>query len=118
MTIPCGGGRVISGCDGVTMRTALIWLIVTGTGLAADEKALIVELTSGCRVRLAALEEGKTLIAAEDAFSKSLSKFDLQSRLKSGEDVTLEDWKQFVASHVRDWNDMHSKAAAEAIARL
>ena len=100
------------------MMTALIWLSMLGAGLAADESPTAVELTSACRVRLATVEEGKSLLAADDDFSRSLSRFDLQSRLKSGDEVTLDDWKRFVSSHVRDWDDVRSQAATESLQRL
>lgn len=95
--------------------TALIWL--TAAALASDPPAG-VELAAGCHVKLAPAEEGKAVMMSDDAFSKSLSRFDLQSRLKSGEEVTLDDWKRFVTENVRDWNDAHAKAATESLGRL
>jgi hypothetical protein len=98
--------------------TVLVWLTVMGAGLAADESEASVELAAGWQVRLVAAEEGRKLIAADDAFTRSLSRFDLQSRLKSGDDVTLDDWKQMATAAVRGWSDEQAKSATESIGRL
>src|SRR5262245_37482237 len=77
--------------------TALIYLTVAGTLLAEGAAQPTVEIAPGRIVRFADAEEGQAILAADDAFTRSLSRFDLQSRLKSGEEVTLEDWKRSVA---------------------
>jgi hypothetical protein len=98
--------------------TNLIWLAIVGAAVAADDAALPIEIAGGTTARLATVEEGRTVLTAEDAFTKSLSRFDLQSRLKSGEEVQLAAWKEFVAGHVRPWDEAQTKAVTESFARL
>lgn len=97
--------------------TALIWLLATHS-LAADAATGKVEIAPGRLVRLATAEEGKPILTADDAFTKSLSRFDLQSRLRTGDEVTLDDWKKSVAAEVRDWEEAQAKAATESLTRL
>ena len=97
--------------------TALIWLLAANS-LAADDSINSIEIAPGRMVRMATAAEGQSILMADDAFTQSLSRFDLQSRLKTGEEVTLDDWKKSVAAEVRDWNDAQTKAATESLTRL
>jgi hypothetical protein len=92
----------------------LIGLVVCSV-LGADQS---LELADGASVRLATRDEGRAVLKADDAFAKSLSRFDLQSRLKTGDEVSLEQWKEAAAAEVRDWDDAGKKAVTEAIGRL
>jgi hypothetical protein len=96
--------------------TALIWLTLAGSLVAENPPPL--EIAPGRIVRFATEEEGQLILAADDAFTGSLSRFDLQSRLKTGDEVTLDDWKKSVAAEVRGWNDAQTKAATESLTRL
>lgn len=94
------------------------WLCtLTLVGLAA-EPAAEFKLNAESVVRFATVEEGQAVLMADDAFTKSLSKFDLQSRLKSGADVTLDDWKKFAAGHVRGWDAAEIRTVSESLARI
>src|SRR5207237_3503105 len=57
-------------------------------------------------------------LTAGDSFTASLSRFDLQCRLKTDKDVTLADWKQFVAQHVRPWEPAEIEAVSQSLQRL
>ena len=71
----------------------------------AAEGPLELPLCGETKVVFAGVEEGKKIQTAKDAFTQSLSKFDLQLRLKRTENATLEEWKKFVAGEVLPWND-------------
>ena len=70
-------------------------------GYAADVEQP-VQLTSDCAAHFAAIEVGE-ILTTDDAFTASLSRFDLQCRLKTSADVTLADWKRFARDNVRRW---------------
>lgn len=98
---------------------ALICLAVAGAFLADDPAAAPpLEIAPGRLVRFATAEEGRSILAADDAFTGSLSQFDLQSRLKSGEEITLEDWKRSASAEVRDWNTDQKQPVIESLSRL
>lgn len=97
--------------------TALIWLTLAGS-FGAEAPAAAIEIAPGRSVRLATAEEGQSILAADDAFAGSLSRFDLQSRLKTDKEVTLDDWKKSVAAEVRGWDDAQTKAVTESLTRL
>lgn len=75
-------------------------------------------LTDDSVARLATIDEGRRILAAEDDFTKSLSRFDLQCRLKSGGDVTLADWQVFAGKSVRDWTAAEAAKLSDAVARV
>jgi hypothetical protein len=78
--------------------------ILLTAGFAVDEpNPADLVLTPTTVVRFATPDEGRTILTTDDAFTASLSRFDLQCRLKSADDITLADWKRFVAQHVRPW---------------
>jgi hypothetical protein len=94
--------------------TSFPWLALLSI-LAADGT---VEIAPQATARFATADAGKAILTTDDAFTKSLSRFDLQSRLKTGDEVTLDDWKKSIAAEVRDWNDTQTKAATESLSRL
>ena len=86
-------------------------------GLAADAPAE-VKLSEESIVRFATAQEGQAVLTTDDAFTRSLSKFDLQSRLKTADAVTLDDWKKSVVQHVRPWQPEEIAAVSESFQRL
>src|SRR5262249_44918901 len=58
------------------------------------------------------------ILTADDEFTASLSRFDLQCRLKTGDAVTLADWKQFVARHVQPWEPGEVEKISQSVHRL
>lgn len=81
------------------------------------DNALLV-LTGTTHIRLATPQIGRTLLTAEDDFSKSLSRYDLQCRLQTDQPVTMEDWRRFVAEQVRGWSWDDQRRVREAWATL
>lgn len=75
-------------------------------------------LTGETVVRFASAEEGAAALAAEDAFTRSLSRFDLQCRLETDRDVTLDDWRKFAAGEVRAWEEKEIATVNSSIERL
>jgi hypothetical protein len=69
-------------------------------------------------VRFASVEDGAAALTAKDAFSDSLSRFDLQCRLATDADVTVEAWRKFVAGEVRGWDERQTATVTAALKRL
>jgi hypothetical protein len=74
---------------------------LSGSSLFAQE----IPLHAGTAVRFATPEEGAAVLGGEDAFTRSLSRFDLQSRLKTSDDVHAADLLQFASRQVEPWSD-------------
>ena len=103
------------------MNTACLclWGMIAGFLLAnllatQDAEDDSVALGRATKVRFATAEHGRALLAAEDDFSKSLSRYDLQCRLQTDQPVTLDDWRQFTAAQVRDWSSDDRRRVREA----
>jgi len=89
------------------------------TGSAQSADSLELPLAGETTVVLATVEQGKAVLMRNDAFTQSLSRFDLQARLKRTENTTLEAWKKFAAAEVLPWSDQeisHVKPALTLIA--
>jgi hypothetical protein len=82
------------------------------------ESATPVKLGEDTVARFATLEQGQAAITADDAFTRSLSRFDRQSRMKTADEATLDDWKHFAASHVRAWDEAAMAKVRESLERL
>ena len=93
--------------------------ILLTAGFAVDEpNPADVTLTPTTVVRFATPDEGRTILTTDDAFTASLSRFDLQCRLKSAAEITLADWKRFVAQHVRPWEPGEIETVSQSLERL
>ena len=99
-----------------------LWILVQAmTGLADDISAAEpneLPLTAETAVRFADVSEGTAALTAKDEFVKALSRFDLQSRLRTSDEVTIEAWQRFAAGEVREWNDRERKVVSDSVARL
>src|SRR6476620_10263945 len=93
----------------------MLLIVAFAVGQAPAEA---IPLTADCEVRFASPEEGREILTADDAFSASLSRFDLQCRLKTDKEVTLADWKQFVAQQVKAWEPAEVEAVKASLGRL
>ena len=102
------------------MHRAMWVAIITSLTLAlspaqaADDLPLVGETA----LRFASVEAGAAALTTDDDFTRSLSRFDLQARLQTADEVTLDRWKQFVAGEVRPWAEEHTKPVIESIGRL
>jgi len=106
-------------CDGTCAEEILGEVAIQGKNSSAAAKSLELPLAGETKLVLAGVEEGKNVLTANDAFTQSLSRFDLQVRLKRTENATLEEWKKFVAGEVLPWSDVevaHVKPAATMLA--
>jgi hypothetical protein len=77
-----------------------------------------VELTATTTVRFASVEDGSDALTADDAFAASLSRFDMQCRMKTNKEVQLADWKRFAAGHVRAWDENEIRIVSGSLSRL
>ncbi len=101
--------RVVSG-----ILAAWFVALATWHAAAGDD----VPLTGESAVHFASLEEGRAAIGADDDFVRSLSRFDLQCRLQSGDDVTVGQWRDFAQGEVRAWEPGPITLETESIERL
>jgi hypothetical protein len=60
---------------------------------------------SGTTIRLIEGQEASHEFSKIDVFISSMSKFDLQSRMNTDEDVTIEQYIAFINKHLISWND-------------
>jgi hypothetical protein len=77
------------------------WVAVMFVSIAPAQE---LPFHAGAVVRFASVEEGAGLLGREDAFTEALSRFDVQSRLKTGDDVNATDLRQFAARQVEAWS--------------
>jgi hypothetical protein len=96
------------------MICSLLFSIAIVAGEAAEEPRLADDTAA----HFAAPDEGRTILASDDAFTASLSRFDRQCRMKTDKDVTLSDWKAFVVQHVLAWEPTEVERVSQSLARL
>jgi hypothetical protein len=87
-------------------------LAIPSPALAADDG---LPLTEGTTVRFATKDEAIAILTASDEFSSRLSKFDLQVRLKTDGDVSLDALRTSVAKEVLAWPEDNQKQVREAV---
>jgi hypothetical protein len=99
------------------MQRVLYLLVACGWcgSLSASDN---VPLAGQTVVKFATAEQGAAALRAEDDFTRSLSRFDLACRLQKGGDVTIDQWRDFVAGEVRPWEERQASKIAESIERL
>ncbi len=95
------------------LRLAFLFCL-PGWAAAAED----VPLTSDTLVRFASVEDGARVLTADDDFTKSLSRFDLQSRLQKSGDVMLDEWRKFTAEQVQPWEEKQTSRLTAALGRL
>lgn len=101
--------------DTVLRRTTIVWLacVLVCATLAAEEPA--VRFSDRTTIRFAAAERGRELISRKDDFVAALSRFDLQSRLKTNKEVTADDLLTLYRENVTEWPDEDVRAVTAAI---
>ncbi|HJN10154.1 MAG: hypothetical protein QGG09_00640 [Pirellulaceae bacterium] len=82
------------------------------TEAAADD----ARLTTASTVQFATVEQGAVLLAKEDRFLKSLSRFDCQARLQTDRKVAGSDVGKFSADQVVAWTGDEQAKLREAVA--
>jgi hypothetical protein len=76
-------------------------VFLSGASVYAQE----VPLQSGTVLRFATIKEAAAVLGSEDPFTRSLSRFDLQSRLKNSGDVQVSDLLHFASKQVESWSE-------------
>jgi hypothetical protein len=97
----------------VTLTSALAFCFLVTAFCSAEE-----QLTTKCTLYFASVEQGQQALVADDAFTRNLSRFDLQARLGTTKEVTIDDWKRFAAGEVRKWTDDGRARIEEALETL
>jgi hypothetical protein len=101
------------------MAGPIVSVLLILTAVAADSHPpASIALTKTSEVRFVSPEEGRSILTADDAFTASLSRFDLQCRLKTDKEVTLAEWKHFVAQHVRPWEQAEIDTIRASLERV
>ena len=83
--------------------TFAVILIPLGSlnGLSAES----LRLTDTTKVDFATIEAGQAALQTPDRYTKALSRFDLESRLKTNDEVTADDFMRFAAEQVIAWSE-------------
>jgi hypothetical protein len=77
-----------------------------------------LQLVEGVRLQFASQAEGAKALIADDDFTRSLSRFDLQARLQTADEPDLEAWKRFAAGEVKAWDDDTCAKVRQSIERI
>jgi len=96
----------------------LMLSLLLAAGDGSDSPQKIVALTESSVVGFASPDEARQVLAADDAFTTSLSRFDLQCRIKTDKEITLADWKRFVAEQVRPWEKAEIETVSRSLERV
>jgi hypothetical protein len=88
-----------------TFRSLLLFCFLSLGGFTPWAAFAEVRLGKSCVVKFATKAEGIAAITNRDAYTAQFSRFDLQVRLASDAEVTVDDWARFVAGEVEDWTD-------------
>lgn len=96
------------------LTLVLCLLAVCVSEVAADDAAL----TAASSVQFATVEQGAVLLARQDRFLNSLSRFDCQARLQTDQEVTGNDVGKFSAAQVVAWPPDEQATWREAIAAV
>ncbi|WP_417737083.1 hypothetical protein [Rosistilla oblonga] len=95
-----------------------IWITLI---LAAQGSIMLgqeIPLTPECVVRFATVAEGAEVLQAEDTFTQRLSRFDLQSRLNTREEVSSTDYRRSAAEDIQPWTDAFIATVRPAVEQL
>ena len=98
------------------VKLLLVALLVVA---ATPAMALADELLSReTNLHFASIEEGQTLVETSDTFTKALSRFDRQVRLKTDGEATEAALIEFLKGEVVEWDDEGRKNLVESSERL
>jgi len=96
----------------------LATLISVPVGKAQSPKNAEFPLQRETRIRFASVDEGRTALATADEFTKSLSIFDKQARIKTDDAVSDEAFLIFASSQVQAWTEKEVDLLQPIIADL
>ncbi|MBW3595685.1 MAG: hypothetical protein KY475_00255 [Planctomycetes bacterium] len=102
------------------MENARVLLAVLAAGIVTPPAAGSHEipLQGSSVIRFSSVEAGAEVLRREDEFTRTLSRFDLQSRLTTTGDVSSEDLRRFAARQVVPWSESEIEEIAPLIASL
>lgn len=83
-----------------------------------DATSAPLQLHGATRLEFATPEQGIAVVTARDRFVKSMSRFDRQARLMTGDEVGEEDYLRFVGQQVRDWKPPEIEKLSRVLATI
>jgi hypothetical protein len=92
-------------------------ILAGGTVATATARDPVVEV-AGVEFVFASPEEGKKVLGASDDFLTRLSPFDLQSRVQTSEDVTMDQYREFVAAEIVPWKEQQAERLTSVLRSL
>jgi hypothetical protein len=92
----------------------LLAVAISGAALAAER----LPLHGDSEIEFASIETGRAALESPDRFSRSLSRFDIEFRLGTKEDVAAGDLLRFAAEQVVAWNDSDRAKLAQIVASV
>jgi hypothetical protein len=95
---------------------ALIAVLMLAPRFAAAEETLAFH--GGTMIEFASIERAAQILGKSDRYSSALSRFDLQARLKTNQEVTERDFLAFAALQASDWPPEDVARVRAALARL
>ncbi|HMP06049.1 MAG TPA: hypothetical protein PJ982_06845, partial [Lacipirellulaceae bacterium] len=102
------------------MHRSALYLLASFVLIAVGEPSLGAQapLAGDSVVRFATVDQGRRLLAASDEFVQRTSPFDRAARLKSAEDVSIEQYLEFVGQNVTEWSDAERARVEQALAAI
>ena len=102
----------------VPVVAGLLFLLVIAPAIACAADAGDVGLHPGVVVHFATKPEGQAALMRHDAFTRELSKFDLQIHLKTEKEASLEAVLKMMAGEVRPWTAKEQAKLTTIVALL
>ncbi len=94
----------------------LLLIIYTLTGyLAAQDEYVLQE---GTTIKLAGKERAKELLMTEDAYTRVLSKFDVQAKTLDPSKTTVGDYLEFAGAQAEEWTLEEKKTMGEVVSSV
>jgi len=88
----------------MTQALLTITLLLTLLINASEVFAADVPFHGKSSIHFASVDEGVEIVTTRDQFIEHLSRFDLQSRMKTNRDVTTDEFLKFVAKEIMAWD--------------
>ncbi|QDV68787.1 hypothetical protein Poly24_25000 [Rosistilla carotiformis] len=100
------------------MKPLRIWITVILAASTCDLLGQEVPLSPDCVMRFANVEEAEAILGAEDAFTRRMSRFDLQSRLHTQAEVRSADYLRAAIDDIQPWSDASIETVLPAAEQL
>jgi hypothetical protein len=109
-------GRSLSSVVRCGVIPVIATLLLALSAVAADPQSM--PLGKGSNLVFAKVAEGSDVLGADDDFTRRMSPFDRQARLKAAGAVSDAEHRAFAARSVLEWSDRDRRAIAEAMRGL